>query len=151
MLSTTRVMVCCSGLSARPLASPSHTCRSGSIAFVLVGLLLIAAARAQITDVTNVTSTPIPGAGHDYIKLFSETVNPSNGSASLRIQVPTPPGRRLSLPFAFAYDTNGAHHVESNGRGGLLWWDNSAALAAGGWSYSLHVPRRLRTKRFTLW
>ena len=33
-------------------------------------------ASAQITNVTNSTSTPIPGAGHDYIKMLSETVEP---------------------------------------------------------------------------
>ncbi len=33
----------------------------------------------QITNVTNDQSRPIPGAGHDYIKLFSETVNPATG------------------------------------------------------------------------
>ena len=78
--------------------------------FFAVGTLLLClkgAAIGQITDVTNVTSTPIPGAGHDYVKLLSDTVNPSNGSVSLRIQVPTLPGRRLSLPFAYAYDSNG--------------------------------------------
>jgi len=37
---------------------------------------------AQITNVTNQTSTPIPGAGHDYIHMLNETVNPANGSVS---------------------------------------------------------------------
>ncbi len=43
------------------------------------------AAHGQITKVTNDQSTPIPGAGHNYIKLLSETVNPSNGSVSLSL------------------------------------------------------------------
>ena len=50
-------------------------------------------AHAQITNVTNDTSTPIPGAGHDYVKMLSETVNPAIGSVSLRISVPMPKGR----------------------------------------------------------
>jgi hypothetical protein len=112
---------------------------------VLACISVFAAPRAysQITDVTNTTSTPIPGAGHDYIKALSETVSPSNGSVSLRIQVPTPPGRRLSLPFAFAYDSNGAHHMESTGKGATMWLDNTAALAVGGWSYSLPMLSNL--------
>jgi hypothetical protein len=66
-------------------------------------------ARAHITDVNNGTSTPIQGAGHDYLKMLNETVNPANGSVSLRIQVPVPPGRRLTLPFSFAYDSNAVY------------------------------------------
>ena len=94
---------------------------------------------AQISDVTNSTSTPIEGAGHDYIKLLNESVNPANGSVSLRIQVPTPQGRGLSLPFAFAYDSNSAKHVASwnDGGGGVGWADNTAYLGRGGWSYSV--------------
>src|SRR5205807_1984436 len=41
--------------------------------------------RGQITNVTNDQSTPIQGAGHDYIKMLSETVNPANGSVSVRL------------------------------------------------------------------
>jgi len=102
-----------------------------------IALLLVAAGHGQITDVTNSTSTPIPGAGHDYIKLLNETVNPANGSASIRIQAPTPPGRRLSLPFAFAYDSNGTWHVQSDGLGDPEWWGNAAYLSRVGWSYSV--------------
>jgi len=32
-------------------------------------------ASAQVTNVDDTTSTPIPGAGHDYIHELSETVN----------------------------------------------------------------------------
>lgn len=52
----------------------------------------------QITNVTNDQSTPILGAGHDYIKLLNETVNPSNGSISLRIHVPVAPDRATFFP-----------------------------------------------------
>jgi hypothetical protein len=31
---------------------------------------------AQITNVTNDQATPIPGVGHDYIKMLNETVSP---------------------------------------------------------------------------
>src|SRR5438105_3177159 len=78
-------------------------------------------AHAQITNVTNQTSTPIEGAGHDYIKMLNETVNPANGSVSVRTQVPTSPGRKITLPFSFSYNSSGAQHVTSNGVGGLYW------------------------------
>jgi hypothetical protein len=55
-----------------------------------LGLVLLAglgasSALGQIANVTNDQATPIPDAGHDYIHLSSETVNPSNGSVSIRI------------------------------------------------------------------
>jgi hypothetical protein len=101
-------------------------------------LLFSGIARGQITNVTNDQSTPIPGAGHDYIKMFNETVDPANGSVSIRIGVPAPPGRRLTLPFAFAYDSNGVHHpISWPNTGSVLWATNSTFLSQGGWSYAV--------------
>jgi RHS repeat-associated protein len=114
--------------------------RTGALFLVPVALLaLVFSASAQIENVTDSTSTPIPGAGHDYIKMFSETVNPANGSVSIRIQTPTPSGRGISLPFSFAYDSNGASHVTTDGHGLTSWVDNNAYLSRGGWSYSTPV------------
>ena len=59
-------------------------------------------------NVTNLTSTPKEGVGHDYIKALAETVNPANGSISVRISVPTPTFRHGALPqFAWVYDSDG--------------------------------------------
>jgi len=93
--------------------------------------------QAQITNVNDTTSTPIPGAGHDYIHMLSETVNPANGSVSLRIEVPTPKGRGISLPFSFAYDSNGVQSVTALDPGSTTWQTNLSYLAQGGWSYSV--------------
>jgi hypothetical protein len=38
--------------------------------FLLTAVFTPHSARAQITNVTNSTSTPTPGVGHDYIKLL---------------------------------------------------------------------------------
>ena len=83
-----------------------------------VFLLLISAARAQITGV----STPVPG-GHDYIKMLNETVNPANGSVSLHVDVPVPPGRRLTLPFSFNYNSSAVFTPQGDGVSGegYLW------------------------------
>ena len=91
----------------------------------------------QITNVTNDQTVPVPGAGHNYIKMVNETVNPASGSVSIRIGVPVPPGRRLSLPFAFTYDSNGVHHPDSSANGVMGWISDTTFLSEGGWSYSV--------------
>jgi hypothetical protein len=60
------------------------------------------------------TATPVPGAGHDYIHLLSETVDPSSGNVSVRITLPTPPGRGLTIPFSIAYDSGSVHRLDDN-------------------------------------
>jgi len=64
-------------------------------------------------SVNNGTSTPIPGAGHNYIELLNETVDPANGSLSLNFGFDVPPGRGVTVPFAFTYHSNGAMFQES--------------------------------------
>lgn len=104
-------------------------------------ILLLAVAlpcRAQVSRITNDTATPIPGVGHDYIKFLSETVNPSNGSVSLRIQIPTPKGRGLTIPFSFAYDSNTVHHLGTMSNPWTPYWlSNTGFMAQGGWSYAV--------------
>ena len=92
----------------------------------------------------NDTRTPTPGSGHDYLKALSDTVNPANGSLSIRLSVPVPRGRGLSLPFSFAYDSGGVQAVQvSPGTGGAMtagWaisYPYGTALYSGGWSYTL--------------
>ena len=112
---------------------------SRSLLFTCFLLVANPHSRAQITNVGNDQSTPIPGAGHDYIHMLSETVNPGNGSLSLRLALPMPKGRGLNVPFAFAYDSNGVHHIEGDGAndGGAVWLSNVTLLSQGGWSYSV--------------
>jgi len=115
---------------------------------VLAVLLLVSLSaplsHAQIPSETDVTSTPVPNAGHDYIQGMSETVNPANGSLSIRIGVPMPPARGLTLPFSFAYDSNGSIYLGvplcggcSEPENGVTWLSTSSMLARGGWSYSV--------------
>jgi hypothetical protein len=112
---------------------------------LLVTLLLVStcAIQAQVTNVTSDQQTPTQGVGHDYIRLLSETVDPSTGALSIRITVPTPNGRGLTIPFAFAYDSNGVN-VPASGVSGTVVWQlqpanltNTGALSQGGWSYAL--------------
>jgi hypothetical protein len=72
-------------------------------------------AQGPVSMVSNTTMTPTPGAGHDYIQSLAETVNPANGSVSVRIAAPTPTERGLNLPtYAYIYDTNGQIQIQPN-------------------------------------
>lgn len=108
---------------------------SRSMLVLLSSCAVAPATLAQITNVTADQQTPTPGVGHDYIHMLSETVDPSTGALSIRIGVPVPPGRGLTLPFAFAYDSNGVHIPMIVPANGIYYWATyKAPLSQGGWS-----------------
>jgi hypothetical protein len=134
--------------------SPSRLLRGAIPSFLnfappVAMMLFMAAASSwgQITSVTNDQATPTLGAGHDYIGSLDEIVNPGNGSLSLRIAVPTPQGRRLSLPIQFSYNSNGIIQMSSlllttspgqfAGTVGVYSNADSRFLEQGGWGYGL--------------
>ena len=106
-----------------------------------VAVLLTPSMWAQMPVSSSTTSTPVPGAGHDYIGEFNETVNPGNGSLSIRISPTMPPGRGLTLPFSFAYDSTGVNYVTrlDNGNFGVWNFPSTTIVSAGGWSESAPV------------
>jgi len=85
-------------------------------------------------SVTGVNVMPAPGAGHDYIHLLSETVDPSVGQVSVRITPPMPPGRGLTIPFSINYDS-GSVYLLKNIPSGSLWYNSPTV--EGGWHYSV--------------
>jgi len=97
--------------------------------------LFLTLGQSQVENVPDVLSTPVPGSGHDYIKLLNETVDPSTGSVSLRIDVPTTGSRGLTLPFRFTYDSGGETNYIRRGGWGQNYLQN------GGWGYGLPVLR----------
>jgi RHS repeat-associated protein len=102
--------------------------------------IVASSAVAQISQVSSATSTPSPSSGHDYIKMLNETVNPALGSVSVRIEIPLPKGRGLTLPFSIAYDSNGVWHLDgfsAGEAGGASWYSNTTFMSQGGWSYSV--------------
>lgn len=112
----------------------------------LITILSIAlSCQAQSNDVTPTTATPVSGSGHDYIHLMNETVNPVNGSVDIRIPVPLPAGRQLSIPFAITYNTDTAFFLTpisptySNPYGEMDWVSSKTFLASGGWTYTAPV------------
>jgi len=107
------------------------------VALALLSLVFFPQASwSQISDVTESTSVPIPGAGHNYLGMLNETVDPAGGSVSLRIGTAASPGRGLTLPFSFAYDTNGVHFAYAPGAA-ATWHSNLSYFAQGGWAYSM--------------
>jgi len=96
---------------------------------------------AQVPPNSDTTSVPIPGAGHDYITGPVETVNPANGSISIRIPVIMAPGRGLSIPFSFTYDSNGANVL--SGTANNLGWSGA------GWS-GTHPVMTLSQTNYTV-
>ena len=102
----------------------------------------------QISSVTNQTLTPVSGVGHEYIGTLNETVNPSNGSLSLRLNFDVPQSRGLTLPFGISYDSAGIitsqleatnYSVSTPEWYGVFQWHDSDSLASirsDGWGYS---------------
>ena len=99
-----------------------------SAAFLLGYAPAIAAQQQPLGDDV---ARPIAGAGHDYIHALSETVSPANGTVNLKLDMPVPKGRGLSLPFAVTYNTGEFFHFNEGypGCGGL---DNPQCPGTGG-------------------
>jgi len=90
---------------------------------------------AQVPNETDTTATPAPG-DHNYVTSPVETVNPANGSVSVRIPVRIDPGRGLTVPFTIAYDSNGSFYVVPWGNGPEYRGATTATGTQGGWSYT---------------
>jgi RHS repeat-associated protein len=106
---------------------------------------------AQAVSLSDAVSRPIPGAGHDYIHQLSETVNPANGSLSIKIDLPSPKGRGLTLPVAITYDSGDVHNFLSWGPGvgsvdptvgtaAALYYSNLSNRAQYGHGWSDNLP-----------
>ena len=102
---------------------------------VLFVLLTPPTAPAQATDPTDFAQRPIPDAGHDFINLLSETVNPADGSVNLNFNLPMPKGRGVSLPFSLTYNSGALFHFHSYQPGYGEFKANSPFFS--GWGTSL--------------
>jgi RHS repeat-associated protein len=105
---------------------------------VLLSCSFLADAQQSLGPVNGSTSTPIPGAGHDYLGDLVDTVNPANGSLSIRINTPVPQGRGLTVPFSFNYDSAGVIQPFNSGTSSAVnLVSHPGFLASGGWTYGL--------------
>jgi hypothetical protein len=105
--------------------------------FALVNVLA-PACWAQFPQAGDTTSPPNGAAGHDYIHAPGETVNPANGSVSIRIPLRVPSGRELTIPLSIAYDSAGAfYYGQSPGNTSPHWATiTNVPFSQGGWSYT---------------
>src|SRR5271155_3217315 len=88
----------------------SRTTLRAFLILALSAIFFAPAAFAQFPQGGDTTSPPTPGVGHDYIHAPEETVNPANGSVSIRIPLRMPSGRELTIPLSVAYDSAGAFY-----------------------------------------
>jgi hypothetical protein len=103
-------------------------------------LLACSVAHSQITNITNDQSAPTQGVGHEYIQMLNETVSPSNGSVSLRLEAQTPLARGISIPFGFTYDSGGViRAVGTVANTFVASGQDTSFLQQNGWGYA--VPR----------
>lgn len=93
------------------------------------------AAQAQLPNATDITATPAAG-DHDYIHAPAETVNPANGSVSIRIPLSVAPARGITVPFTIAYDSNGSFSMVASGSGPIYRGAAISNETQGGWSYT---------------
>jgi YD repeat-containing protein len=98
-------MIVCFGIPTHKVSMR----RLATLAFCVAILLLAgtAAPGQQLPSVGGVGGNmQIPTAGgHDYIHMLAETVNPSTGALTIRINLPTPKGRGITAPAVVAYNS----------------------------------------------
>src|ERR1039458_3522760 len=68
------------------------------LSFVLI-LLFARNCGGQVVDPVTMAQAPVPGVGHHYIGMGTETVNPADGSVNFDLPILTPAGRGLCFPF----------------------------------------------------
>lgn len=95
--------------------------------------LFVQPLHAQITEIGNTTSTPVPEFNHDYLGNGNEVVNPANGALSIRIKSPVPHERGTNWPhYLLMYDSNGQYPLTPNWLpNGPTYWMNSLIYAYG--------------------
>ena len=102
---------------------------------------------SQISNVTGETQTPMPGTGRDYLHSLNETIDPATGALNLSVSVPVPLGRKVTLPFAFTYNSNSAWHLEPASAVGSGPHYEVGIAQLGGWAYQ--VPSLSRQQQLT--
>lgn len=96
---------------------------------------------AQVVDPMTAAQAPVPGVGHHYIGMATETVNPSDGSISFHLPIQTPSGRGLSFPFGITYNGSAPFSL-GNSNSPWFGWELPSSygippLSVNGWSYDL--------------
>ncbi len=104
---------------------------------ICLALLVPSFLRAQAADPVTAGQAPIPGSGHHYMGLGSETVNPPDGSLSFDLPLSPPAGRQLSFPFGIRYGSPELWYLSGQSTPVLKWYAPPQPLGQNGWSYKL--------------
>lgn len=124
-------------------AAPVRACVGITMAVALALTASVSARHcaAQGIDPVTAAQQPIPGAGHHYIGVGTETVNPADGSVTFELPIQTPQGRELSFPFAIRYSSSAPFFIAGSlGSGGWttpIANGTPAPFDLNGWSYDL--------------
>ena len=73
-------------------------------------------------------ATPIPGSGHDYIHLLSETVDPASGSVNLNINFGAPKGRGIALPATYNYASSNLYSITQDAITQVIQFEQSGLM-----------------------
>jgi len=125
---------------------PTRTLR---ILLVSIAVLFLNfAALAQVPDPVTATEAPVPGAGHHYIGIGAETVNPADGSLSFDLPFEPAAGRQLSFTFGIRFSGTEQFYLSNlippASGPHLAWTPNwypagQAPWQVGAWSYDLPI------------
>jgi RHS repeat-associated protein len=121
------------------------------VAIVLHGTTMLA--QTGSTGIVNTPALPVAGVGHNYIQNLNETVNPADGTVSVSIDLPVPPGRGITTPLSIAYSSSNSTHMvpsfqPANGVATYGWSPNWGFLSQGGWTYTLPTMSLALGKRY---
>lgn len=122
------------------------------LSLIVIAFLTSITSEAQVRNTTSDQANPVAGVPHDTIKLLNETVSPSTGSLSIRINVPLPHSTfGPAMPFHIDYDSSGtASIIATESDFGVI--DSEGPMTMGGWSYGvpmLSYRRAFKTKVIT--
>ena len=97
---------------------------------------------AQVPDPVVAAEAPRPGAGHHYIGVGAETVNPADGSLSFDLPLQPPTGRQISFRFGIRFAGTEQYFLRNWPTNGTLQWFPNGYYGQqpyqiGAWSYDV--------------
>jgi RHS repeat-associated protein len=103
-----------------------------------VAISLSGSLYSQVPDPTFSAEAPVAGAGHHYIGVGAETVNPADGTLTFDLPLEPPNGRQVSMKFGLRFSGNEQEFLSNQGQSNILWWTwIQDPTQRGGWTYEL--------------
>lgn len=115
--------------------------RSIQLLIIIVVILVLSSFEAlgQVPDPTFAAEAPVSGAGHNYVGVGAETVNPADGSLTFDLPLEPPAGRQLSMKFGIRFSGNEQDFLSNSpgSNGNLYWASIYDPTEVSGWTYEL--------------